>query len=87
MILGAKGIDMFFEALGNEMNNEAAGKTILVVMGMEMVFEVLCFEWVDIEVVILEFDGKKTFKEGDLVCFDVVGNEARMRDDLLEGHL
>ena len=56
MILEAKGIDLFYEAMGKEINNEVTGKTILVVMGNELVYEVLCFEWVDMEVVTIERD-------------------------------
>ena len=85
MILGAKGIEKFLEAMGKEMDNEeATGKTILVVMGTEMVYEVLCCQMVDMEVVTIEYDGNKLFKKGDLVCYDVVDNEARMRDGLME---
>ena len=72
MDLEAKGMELFFEAMGKLMNNEVTGKTILVVTGKEMVYEVLCFEWVDMEVVTIEHDGSKTFKKGDMVCYDVV---------------
>ena len=85
MILGAKGIEKFLEAMGKEMDNEeATGKTILVVMGKEMVYEVLCCQMVDMEVVTIEYDGNKLFKKGDLVGYDVADNEARMRDGLME---
>ena len=71
--------------MGKEMDNEeATGKTILVVMGKEMVYEVLCCQMVDMEVVTIEYDGNKLSKKGDLVCYDVVDNEARMRDGLME---
>ena len=84
MILEAKGIELFFEAMGKEINKEVTGKTILVVMGKEMVYEVLCAEWVDMEVVTIEHDGSKTFKKGDMVNYDVVDQSSRMGDDLME---
>ena len=85
MVLGAKGIGKFFEAMGNEMDNEeATGKTILVVMGKEKVYEVLCCQVVDMEVVTIEYDGNKLLKKGDMVGYDVADNEARMRDGLME---
>ena len=70
--------------MGKEINKEVTGKTILVVMGKEMVYEVLCAEWVDMEVVTIEHDGSKTFKKGDMVYYDVVDQAARMGDDLME---
>ena len=84
MILEAKGIELFFEAMGKEMNNEVTGKTILVVMGKEMVYEVLCSDWVDMKVVTIEHDGNKTFKKDDMVYYDVVDQAARMGEDLME---
>ena len=84
MILEAKGIELFYEAMGKEINKEVTGKTILVVMGKEMVYEVLCCQMVDMEVVTIEYDGNKLLKKGDMVGYDVADNEAKMRDGLME---
>lgn len=80
----AKGFELFYEAMGKEINNEVTGKTILVVMGKEMVYEVLCAEQMKMEMVTIEHDGSKTFKEGDMVNYDVVDQLSRMGDDLME---
>ena len=78
MVLEAKGSELFVEAMDKLMNNEVTGKTILVVTGKEMVYEVLCNEWVNLEVVTIEHDGSKIFKEGDMVYYDVVDQLSRM---------
>ena len=77
MILGAKGIGIFSESMGKALDNEATGTTILVVMGKEIVYEVMCCQWVDIELVAIELDGDQILKKGDMVRYEVLSNEVR----------